>query len=472
MFVGRQRELVILNKALAEVAESDDRKPGQAILIRGRRRVGKSRLVEEFIDRAGVPSLFFTAARQDVPLEISAFMEAVAETGWPSARDFADTGPASWQAALRLMVAALPESDQPVVIVIDELPYLIQKDADFEGVLQRVFDRDLSARRVLLLLIGSDLAMMEMLDEYGHPFHQRAKPMVVPPLSPAEVGKMTGLPAADAFDAYLVTGGLPLVLREWQTGQSVTDFLAAALSDPTSALLVSGERSLAAEFPGEAQARTVLAAVGSGERTFTGIHARAGVSTAASLNRALGVLQDKRIVVAEQPLSTKNGSANKRYRVADPYLRFWLEFLAPGLPMIERGRGDRVLDRIGTSWAAWRGRAIEPVLREALDRLAPSETSGAQGTPGVIGGYWTRTNDVEVDIVAADRQPVAKEVFAVGSIKWLERAPFDSHHLAELVVHRSRVPGADSARLIAVSRSGCTATGVTCFGPEELIAAY
>src|SRR5690606_19800396 len=118
-------------------------------------------------------------------------------------------------------------------------------------------------RPVLLICIGSDLAMMEALNEYGRPFHQRGTEMVVPPLNPADVAEILALPAAEAFDAYLVSGGLPLILDEWPHGAAVMDYLAEAVADPMSALLVSGERALAAEFPADSQARVVLGAIGS-----------------------------------------------------------------------------------------------------------------------------------------------------------------------------------------------------------------
>lgn len=141
--------------------------------------------------------------------------------------------------------------------------------------------------------------------------------------------------------------------------------------------------------------------------------------------------------------------------MADPYLRFWSAFLGPHVGEIERGRGDRVLARIGASWASWRGRAVEPVIREALERLAPPVVVGADGVPGVVGGYWTRTNNPEIDLVVADRAPVAKQVIALGSVKWLEKAPFDGHDLGVLHGHRTKLPGAaPDAPLIVVARSG------------------
>jgi len=470
-FIGRDDQLRRLGTLLERVRTSQDRKPGKALLIRGRRRVGKSRLVEEFVERCGVPHVFYAAAGRPLAEELRSFCDEVAASDLPDAEMFRDVRPDSWDAALRLLAQALPESGS--VVVLDELPYLAARDDGFEGTLQRAFDRHLSTHRLLLVGIGSDLAMMEALNDYGRPFHQRATEMVVPPLSPAEVGAMLELGAADAFDAYLITGGLPLICEEWSSGLSMWEYLDRALNDPTSALLVSAERALAAEFPTEAQARAVLGAIGSGERTFTTIGRQAGGLPHGSLHRSMNVLTHKRVVEADQPLSTRPGGKDKRYRVADPYLRFWLSFVGPRITEIERGRGDRALARVRTSWTSWRGRAIEPVLREALDRLAPPIAVAASGAPGVVGGYWTRTNDPEIDIVVADRAPIAQEIVAVGSIKWLETAPFDGSDFAELVIHRTQLPGASpETPLVVLSRSGCVVGGVTHLGPEDLIAAY
>ncbi|PWU43429.1 ATPase [Micromonospora globispora] len=469
-FVGRTRELALLDGMLRRVTGGGRAgRPGRALLMRGRRRVGKSRLVEEFVERAEVPHLFFTASAQPtIAADLNLFVSAAASSTLPGADLFAAQAPRTWDAALTLLAAALP-ADRPSVVVLDEMPYLIATDPGFEGALQKVFDREFSRRPVLLVCIGSDLAMMEALNDYGRPFHQRATEMVVPPLSPADVAEMLDLPAAEAFDAYLVSGGLPLILDEWPAGSSLTDYLADAVTDPTSALLVSGERALAAEFPAQSQAGLVLRAIGSGERTFSSIARAAGGIPQASLTRALRLLSDKRIVDVTLPVSTQP-SRETRYLVSDPYLRFWLSFLGPWLPEIERGRGDLTLARITSSWTSWRGRAVEPVVRESLRRLPaghlPENTA-------VVGGYWTRTNDPEIDLVGADRAPVARRITFVGSVKWLENSPFDAHDLSRLLLHRSRLPGADEkTELIAVSRSGRAVEGIRVLAPEDLLTAW
>ncbi|WP_443068284.1 DUF234 domain-containing protein [Streptomyces sp. NBC_01358] len=115
-------------------------------------------------------------------------------------------------------------------------------------------------------------------------------------------------------------------------------------------------------------------------------------------------------------------------------------------------------------------RAIEPVIREALWRLGPDDGQLPADTD-VIGGYWTRTNDPEIDIVGADRAPIAKKITLVGSVKWLEKKPFDNRDLARLITHRSQLPGADDTPLLAVTRNDCTAD-VPSLTPEDLHGAW
>ncbi|MGH3147907.1 MAG: ATP-binding protein, partial [Rubrobacter sp.] len=350
-------------------------------------------------------------------------------------------------------------------------PYLVEADPAIEGTLQKVWDRRLSRVPILLILVGSDISMMTALTEYGRPLYGRpTREMVVEPFDPAETANMLGLSAADAFDAQLVTGGLPLIAQSWGRGDDLWGFLSEALSDPTSPLIVSGERVLAAEFPVEAQAREVLRAIGAGETTFTAISRSAGIS-GTPLARSLELLVErKRVVSADRPLSVKP-SRETRYHVADPYLRFWLRFVAPRIEEVERGRGELVVEGIRRSWTDYRGKAVEPLVREAVERMLPDERFGKAR---YVGGYWTRTNDIEVDLVGAEREARPRRVEFVGSIKWRERATFGRRDLAHLVSQAPKVPGNDTQTLtVGVSRSGFDAEDLDVkLGPEDLLGAW
>ncbi len=465
-FVGRRSQLALLDSDLEQVRRSGT---GRFVLLRGRRRVGKSRLVSEFLRRHDdVPAVFHAATPAAEDRELRRFAASVERSSAAAATAVrSGTVFTGWEGALSTV--ALATGTEPCVIVIDELPYLIDGRPDIEAEFQHVWDQVLEHRPVLLIAIGSDLAMMAALTNHGRPLYGRpTRQIVLDPLSVAEVGDLLDLAPAEAIDAALVVGGFPLVARSWSPGTDRSGFLAEALSDPTSPLIVTGERALAAEFPDPA-ARLTLGAVGAGEATFGTVAQRTGLP-ATTLRRTLDMLQSKRIVAAERPLSTRPAPKLTRLRISDPYLRFWLRFVEPGLEEIERGRADLAIDRVTIGWDTYRGVAVEPLVRAAIDRLLPDQRFG--GTRQV-GGYWNRTNAIEVDLVGVDDPRAPQRVEMIGSVKWREAAPFGRADLAALARARDQVPGADDrTMLLAASRTGVDAPGVDAvLGPDEIVEA-
>lgn len=473
-FKGRAADLDLLAGQLRSVVEGSAGTRGRAVILTGRRRVGKSRLAQEFCDRSGLPYLIFQATRgRNSVAERADFAETVAQSSLPGAGLVAGMRPSDWNQALRTLAIAVP--DVPSIAVIDEVPWLVEQDSEFEGALQTVWDQHLSAKPVLLLLVGSDISVMEALQSYGRPFFGRAAKMTIQPLHLADVQAMTQLGAADAVDALLITGGFPEIVQAWEPGMNRADYLRRSVENPLSPLLAAGELSLLGEFPEASLSRAVLEAVGSSERTFTGIAHKAGGGgplSSGTLSPILNTLLDKRVLAVDTPLSVRPDTKNKRYRIADPYLRFWLAFLLRGLPLIERGRGDIVLSRLEKSWTSWRGRAVEPLIRQSVSRLLPNtdwpETEA-------VGGWWNRQNNPEIDLVGADREPDAGRVHFVGSIKWLENQPFGRREYDGLVRDMLAVPGVErDTPLVAVTRGGVIAELPLAahWGPDELVAAW
>lgn len=466
-FVGREAQLAILRDELAQVRASGE---GRFVSIRGRRRVGKSTLVERFLQLEKPPHVFFTASRQSPPRELDLFAEELAVSDLPAAEVVrGGLSMDSWETALSLIASTA--ADRPAVVVIDEFPYLTEADRSVEGTLQKIWDRRLRRAPVLLVLIGSDISMMEALTEYGRPLYGRpTREMVVRPLTPAETGEMLGLAAEDALDAYLIVGGFPQVARSWHGGTTPRRFLAKALLDPTSPLIVGGERALYAEFPPHTYARAVLAAIGSGERTFKGIGTSAGKS-ATPLRRALALLGEKGVILKSIPFAAKDTTRATRYTVADPYLRFWLRFVEPNLDLIERGRGHLAYERVIAGWSEYRGKAIEPIVRESVERLLPDPRFGEAR---FVNGFWTRDNLIEIDLVGADKRRHPSRAVLAGSIKWRDKSPFDRRDLRALNERVSSLPRADeNTLLVGVSRAGFDVQGLDiALGPDDLLAAW
>lgn len=467
-FIGRATYLERLEHDYGLVAERGE---GRFVLIRGRRRVGKSSLVEEFLRRTGAPSVFFVASRQSPERELELFSAALARSGLIENPEVIPPGGfAHWENPLHLIAETARES-APTVVVIDEFPYLVDGRIAVEGTFQKMWDTVLQRAPVLLIVIGSDIAVMDALGAYDRPLHGRpTRTLNVTPFAPTEVQSMLEVDAVTALDAYLLIGGFPLVAGAWRKGLDMWAFLEESLQDPTSPLIVDGERSLAGEFPADALARQVLSAIGSGERTFSSIgHAAAVKQT--SLQRALDLLVNRKgVVESTAPLSTRSSRVH-RYAVADPYLRFWLRFIAPGLNDIERGGGANVVEQIEKAWPSYRGRAIEPLVRDAIGRLMPDRRFGEARA---VGSFWTRGNDVEVDLVLTDRAPRAGRIIAIGSIKWREEAAFGPRDRDRLARLAAAVPGfTDETILFGVSRSGFAGSALEIeLGPNDLMAAW
>lgn len=456
-FIGRTRELRLLTDVLEVVRRGDRDRPGAAVLLRGRRRVGKSRLVEELAAPTRAPYVVFQAARgAGADRELDELAAAVAASTLPDAALAAGNHPATLTAALTLLAAALP-ADRPSIVVLDEIPWLLEGIPGGAGELQRVWDRVLSRKPVLLLLLGSDLSLMEALTAPDAPFHGRGTEMVLEPLSPADVAAMTALDPMAAFDAYLITGGLPLVAQEWERGESPAHFLQRAFGSPLSALVSTGARVLDGEFREGELARRVLSAIGSGEASFSKIQQAAGADgplQPASLARVLGSLTTRGVVAQDLPLSTRR-SRDPRYRIADSALRFWLRFVEPALAEVDRGRADLATARVSAGYQAWRGRAIEPTVRDSLLRLLV-ETPWDDVRE--VGGWWPRTNVPELDLVGGDRRP-ARSVRFVGTVKW-RPAPLDPRDIDALARDAVAVPGAHTATpLVAVCPGGAVEDG-------------
>jgi uncharacterized protein len=462
-FVGRNRELGVLSSLMTEVSQQ---KEGRLLSIRGRRQVGKSRLIEVFLQESRFAGVFFTA-QKDVPVghNINEFMRSLGSSTLTKAHALANARPTDWLAALRLLAEVIAA---PTVIVVDEFPWL--SEPGVEAAFQVAWDRALSAKPVLLVLVGSDLTTMERLSQYGRPLYGRAREMVVRPLDIFAAHALIGGDAALAIDATLLTGGYPKLLKQWRAGESPEHYIQRQLTDDSTDFVVLGQRVLDAECPADTSARRVLAAIGGhGETSFRNISNHCGVS-APTLSKSLTQLSQKNLVCRELPLSATISDI-PRYRIDDSYLRFWLAAVEPSLPLLARGRFDLAGTQALERWQAWRGRAVEPLIRESVFRLAADHPALCK--VGEVGGYWTRDNQVEVDIVCT-RRVGASPVLAVGSIKWRSRGGFTVADMAHTLNHRSQVPGANAALTVGVSRNGFaknTELDVQ-LGPSDLVNAW
>lgn len=457
---GRKEDLGRLQTHLDEV-QAHSR--GRLLAVQGRRQVGKSTLLTTFAHTCGVPHLYVTAIK-NAPMhqQLANLAQAARQslTPLPDADLLFNAPPTSWTDAFSRI--ALAAQQGPVVVVLDEFPWAVERCATLEGELQVAFDAHLEHAPVLIAIVGSDVAMMERLTEHDRPLYGRAKPIRLGPLNPAEIAD--AMPHADAlglFDAYLVTGGYPRLVRSCALAGAADTYVRSALADDQSDLVITARISLDAEFTDAQGAYRVLSAIGGNEVARPGFGDvvsaisdrtdREAAQTATT--RALtNLVSRKRLIEVVTPAGTDSRSRLRRYRLTDPYLRFWFGFIERHVDDIARGRADLAVAAYAQSWSSWRGISIEPIVHEAMRRLRGSGPGGP-ATWASVGSWWNRDHSVEVDVVARDLTGAT----AVGAIKWRARAAISPAEVRLLANARNVVPGAGGAQLLGICPAGARA---------------
>jgi len=438
VFVNRQREL--------DQLEAWWKRSGPALgVVWGRRRVGKTALLQRFAaDRPA--AVFHTGGGRPVEIELSALARAAEPLIRDGARDLGARPFVDWDDALETLATAA--ADRPLLLVLDELPALIETSPELPSLIRAVWDRVPSHTNLKLLLCGSAVRTMEAMQEeraplYGrldlalllHPFRPHEAAQMLPQLSPAQRALVWGL-----------VGGMPLYLRWWDQGSSVRNNLGRLACTPGGQLLSEGQLVLATEAEGGDLARQVLYAIAAGRTKFNEIEQAVRADPGRTLDRLVAMRLVERVVpVTEDPRRTRR----RIYRIADNFLAFWLGLLDRYRPEIERGLGDTILPVLLDSLDDHMGGPWEEAFRDHLRRLA----AGGELGPDVvsIGPFWTSAADpTEIDTVAlAGRQ---REAVLLGEAKWAKRVDAPALR-AELERKASALPLlADNPRYVVCAR--------------------
>jgi len=429
-------------------------------MVQGRRQVGKSRLTEHFAETSGVRYASLTGMKgtpQSVQVERA--VESIRSSRQPIAGwDVFDMATPSYNWMTLVALLGFAVGDEAAVVVFDEFPWANETSPGLDGLLKATLDGRLKQLPVLLVLVGSDEAMMERLIAHDRPlFGKIDRRIVLEPFDPAETSDALGSTrgAMEVFDTRLVTGGLPGLVEQARRYPTSAEFVRDALSSPSAPLVDWARLRLAAELSDGVNASVVLSAIGADEigvTTFSRVADVLGGGTSAqtAVTRATDLLSGtKRILAVDLPAG-KPHARLKRYRIDDSYLRFWFRFVEPHQRSIEIGRSDLAIAAFDATWTTWRGRAIEPLVREGIVRLCRHLDRPFRQIV-TCNGWWDRNGIVEIDLVGMDSQhsPVA-----IGSIKWRDRGTFDGSDLAHLVVGRSAIPQAEAAKIVAVCPAG------------------
>ena len=381
---------------------------GAVACLYGRRRIGKSRLLEEVLDgRDQVVS--YCADRSEPALQRARMATDVAAL----LPGFADVPYLDWRSFFERWQRDAPRGS---VLVIDELPYLVEKSPELPSVLQKIAD-GLRRSGQKLFVCGSSQRMMQglVLDE-SEPLYGRCR--VILKLAPIGFEWMKrAFPRSSAMDRlahYAVWGGVP---RYWEICQGEKDLWETIREDVFSPNgLFHDEPSfvLKDDLEGAAQAASVLSMIGQGTERPSEMAARLQVPQTA-LGRPLKRLIDLGLVYRDIPFGNDvKGNKRTLYKLADPFLRFWYAFVLPHYsnPRFLTAEADR--ESIRLPFRVFLGNAWEDLVRSTLLSRGLPELPVRWTKVGRWWGTGLNRSPMEVDIVA---ESADGKVLLVGEAK-------------------------------------------------------
>ena len=422
--IDREHEL----KALAEAATRAKAGTPQMVVVWGRRRVGKTFLLSHFVGNRR--AVFFGATQQAEAVELGRLTDAVRRGLGEQTADLAGGRFTSWEAALRFFAALA--SEEPLTVVLDEVPYLAASTPGFASIVQAVWDHVPAGTQLTLVLCGSAIGMMEaMIGAHGA---LRGRPTLTLRLSPLDpVHAQAFIPALEpaAFvEAYAACGGYPLHLKAWDPDRSTEANLLELAGAAGGILLEDAASMLAEELTSPGGYTRVLAAVGRGRTRFAEIAAESGQR----VERPLEILIRAGLISRVIPVGAPRG-ARANYEIADPYLAFWFGVLYSDIPQIEAGQGSAVLNRKNPSWQRHLGAVFEDLARLHARRLA---LRGELPSDLAIDRWWASSGEpCEVDVVGLR----GARTLLLGEARWQAR-PLGARELAQLQRKAARVPRA------------------------------
>jgi len=413
---------------------------GQAGLavVYGRRRVGKTELLLHFMEGKG--GIYFLSDRRGYKENLSEFQRtAAAALGTPL------LGRASFGSWLEMFEQLVGLMGDRRVVVIDEYPYLIEEGANDE--FSKVWDAVLSRSRILLVLVGSSLSMMEraVLSATAPLYGRRSMQLRVGALRWRDVaGFLPAYSTEQLIEAYSVLDGIPLYLKQFSDGRGVLENVRECCLRKDAFLYEEAEFLLLEEFREPRHYFSILHAIASGKRRYGEISDATSMDRS-SLSKYLSNLKELRIITDDVPYG---GEARRlrRYRLSDNYLEFWFRYVFPNKPLVEAGRAGDVLDAIGATFPEHASRVFESVIREELLARGPWRT---------VEPWWDRKGENEIDAVAVD-PPRGRALFA--EAKWTAR-PVAWDVVEGLMRKAAMVPVSDRFdwSFLVASRSGFTA---------------
>mgnify|MGYP005849366589 FL=1 len=406
-FVNRTEEL----SRLHALYDSDD---AELAVIFGRRRLGKTALVKQSI-RQYDDAVVYQAKQKTTTLQLRQFVDAAAES-YPEVRRIRE----NWENILGYL------AEQDAIIVLDEFPYLVEGDASLPSVLQAMFDHELDDSAATFVLVGSSISMMKeaaLLE--NSPLYGRSSLTL-------DIRQLPFDAAMEFFDdsytrdervlTWGVFGGVPYYLEEVSPDATLAENIQRTILSRHGTLHDEPDYVLRMELTEPTRYFSILEAIAGGSTGRNEIAGTTGIDYN-QLSKYLNRLSRLRLVDQHVPVTEqKERSKRSRYRIRDPFFRFWFHFVYGTGEQYDQLGEDAYEALVEPELADFVSRSFEDLCCSALRTLYPEHTITETGQ------WWYGEHEIGVVGLTTD------ETLIVGECKF-QQSPLRYDAFSKLQQH-------------------------------------
>lgn len=408
MFVGRKNELIALNQAY-------EQNVFQFAVVYGRRRVGKTTLINKFVEDKEV--IYFCAVEENEKDNLQRFSQAILSFDSP---DLSSLSFPNYDEAFQYICEKA--KTKRIVLVIDEYPYLAQSYPAISSILQSHIDHDFLNTNLFMILCGSSMSFMEnQVLGYKSPLYgRRTLQLKIKPFDFEETCQyFPKMDKESTFIIYSITGGVPQYLSYMSESASIKENIINTFLTPTGPLFEEPSNLLLQELREPGNYNSVIQAIALGSSKLNEISTKIDATTG-STSFYLKNLMDLGILAKIIPVTDAQKQRNKKtlYEISDGMFRFWYAFIPKNVSAIQRGLTELVYQNIEKGLAKFLGKSFEDLSREYLWQHI-SDKSIVPVPFSQLGMWWGTDNqkksEIEIDIMGIDYE---ENIGFFGECKW------------------------------------------------------
>lgn len=399
-FVDRIDETARLREALS-------REKTSLVVVYGRRRLGKSTLIKRVLSDDDV---YFLADRSEGQHQRELLAKVIAQ----AIPDFDKLTYPDWESLFRTINYRVTNR---LTLCLDELPYLVEQSPELPSVLQKLLDE--KSLKYNIVVCGSSQNMMYglFLDSTA-PLYGRAD--VIMKLSPIRlpfIQDALGVDAKDAIEEYAVWGGVPRYWELREHNSSLDDALWHNILSVNGTLYEEPVKLFQDDVKDVVKTSTIMSYIGNGANRLSEIASRCN-EPATNLSRPLKKLIDLGFLERDVPFGTDEKSSKKSlYKIADPFMAFYYQFVVPNRSFIELGRRLPIEQALGIHFSEYVSMQWERLCRDSVtgNLINGILYSKAKRWWGTVLNEENKPEQVEFDVMA---ESLDKKFLLVGECKW------------------------------------------------------